>query len=209
VVDDDDNVRRALANLLGALGIHVETFVSAHEFMTRQHPNGPSCLILEMQLAGEHGLRVQHALQTAAWCPPLIFLTGYGTIPLCAQAMKAGAVDFLLKPVADEALLAAVATALEQDTRTRDSQRSHAELHKRIATLTPRERKVMSLLLTGARNKDIAAALGTSEKTIKAHRAHIMRKMQAGSIAKLVRMVAMVEVCESPTAQLQPIAHVG
>src|SRR5215813_11099509 len=134
VVDDDDNVRRALARLRGALGIHVETFASAREFMTRQRPDGPSCFILEVQLAGEHGLRVQHALQTAAWCPPLIFLTGYGTIiPMCAQAMKAGAVDFLLKPVADEALLAAVATALEQDARTRDSQRSHTELHQRLA----------------------------------------------------------------------------
>src|SRR5262249_21247212 len=146
--------------------------------MTRQRPDGPSCFILEVQLAGEHGLRVQHALQTAAWCPPLIFLTGYGTIiPMCAQAMKAGAVDFLLKPVADEALLAAVATALEQDARTRDSQRSHTELHQRLARLSPRERDVMSLLMTGVRNKAIAAALGRSEKTIKAHRARIKEKM--------------------------------
>jgi len=123
--------------------------------------------------------------------------------------MKSGAVDFLQKPVDDEDLLAAISTALEQDYRTRDSQRQHAALRQRVATLTPRERDVMDLVTTGLLNKEIAYALGTCEKTIKAHRARVMRKMQATSVAELVRMVAMVEMSEPHTAQFQPIPCVG
>jgi len=145
-------------------------------------------------------LRVQAALRTAAWRPPIIFITGYGTVPLCARAIKEGAIDFLQKPVDDEALLAAIATALEQDARTRDSQRHHAELQQRVATLTPRERDVLGLVTTGLLNKEIASALGTAEKTIKAHRANLMRKMQTGSIAELVRMVALLEMGAPQTA---------
>ena len=205
VVDDEVNVRSALARLIRALGMQVKAFASAREFLGCQRPEGPACLILDVRLAGENGLLVQEALRVAVWHPPIIFLTGHGTVPLCVRAMKAGAVDFLLKPVDDEALLAAIATALEQDYRTRDSQRHQAELRQRVATLTPRERAVMDLVITGLLNKEIAYTLGTGEKTIKAHRARVMQKMQATSVAQLVRMAAMVERCEPYPAQLQPI----
>jgi FixJ family two-component response regulator len=152
---------------------------------------------------------VQEALRAAACHPPIIFLTGHGTVSMCVRAMKAGAVDFLLKPVDDEALLAAISTALEQDYRTRDRRRHHAELLQRVAALTPREREVMGLVVTGLLNKEIAYALGTGEKTIKAHRARVMQKMQATSVAELVRMAALVEMSESHAAQLQPISYAG
>jgi RNA polymerase sigma factor (sigma-70 family) len=209
VVDDDVNVRRALARLIRSLGMQVETFASAREFLGYRRPDSPACLVLDVRLAGENGLMVQEALRATARRPPIIFLTGHGTVPMCVRAMKAGAVDFLLKPVDDEDLLAAISTALEQDYRTQDSQRQHAELHQRIATLTPREREVMGLVITGLLNKEIAYALGTSEKTIKAHRARVMQKMQATSVAELVRMAAMVEMCAPHTAQLQPIPCAG
>src|SRR5215467_10066375 len=190
VVDDDVNVRDALARLIRSLGMQVETFASAREFLKCQRPDGPACLVLDVRIAGDNGLIVQEALRTTVWRPPIIFLTGHGTVPMCARAMKAGAVDFLQKPVDDEALLVAISIALEQDCRTRDSQRQHAELHERIVTLTPRERAVMDLVITGLMNKEIAYALGTSEKTVKAHRARVMQKMQATSVAALVRMAA-------------------
>jgi FixJ family two-component response regulator len=189
--------------------MHVTTFASAREFLRCPRPEGPACLILDVRLAGEDGLRVQDTLRTAAWRPPIIFLTGYGTIPLCARAIKGGAIDFLQKPVDGEALRVAIATALEQDARTRDRQRHNAALQQRVATLTPREREVMGLVTAGLLNKEIAYALGTTEKTIKAHRTHIMRKMQAGSIAELVRMVAMLETGAPQTAQLHPISYAG
>src|SRR5215831_6076856 len=201
VVDDDVNLRSALARLIRSLGMQVETFASAREFLGCQRPDGPACLVLDVRLAGEDGLRVQESLRTAAWRPPIIFLTGHGTVPMCVRAMRGGAIDFLQKPVDDEDLLAAIATALEQDYRTRDSQRQHAELKQRVATLTPRERDVMGLVTTRLLNKEIAYTLGTCEKTIKAHRAHIMQKMQAMSIAELVRMVALVEMGEPTPAQ--------
>jgi FixJ family two-component response regulator len=209
VVDDDVNVRSALARLIRSLGMQVETFASAREFLGCQRPAGPTCLVLDVRLAGENGLMVQEALRAAVWHPPIIFLTGHGTVPMCVRAMKAGAVDFLLKPVDDEDLLAAISTALEQDYRTRDSQRRHAELLQRVATLTPREREVMGLVITGLLNKEIAYTLGTGEKTIKAHRARVMQKMQATSVAELVRMAALVEMGEPHPAQLQPSPCAG
>jgi len=209
VVDDDGSVRSALARLLRTHGMQVATFASAREFLRCPRPDGPACLILDVRLTGEDGLRVQEALWTAAWRPPIIFLTGYGTVPQCVRALKGGAIDFLQKPVDDEALLAAIATALEQDARTRDRQCQHAALQQRGATLTPRERDVLGLVTTGLLNKEIAAALGTVEKTIRAHRGSLMRKMHAGSIAELVRMVALLERGEPPMAQLEPLTSVG
>jgi FixJ family two-component response regulator len=200
VVDDDDHVRRALARLLRSLGMQVATFASAREFLRCERPDGPACLILDVRLPGENGLLVQQSLQAAVWCPPIIFLTGYGTIPMTVQAMKAGAVDFLQKPVDEDALLVAVAAALEQDQRLRERQRCMAVVHQRFATLTPREREVMALVITGLLNKEIACALGTSEKTIKAHRARMKEKMQAESLADLVRMAAIVGMGESQSA---------
>jgi FixJ family two-component response regulator len=193
VVDADSTVRHAVARLLRALGLCVETFASVREFLTHPRPDAPTCLILEVRLPGENGLLAQQALQATGGCPPVVFLTGYGTIPLCVRAMKQGAVDFLQKPIDDEALIAAVALALEQDQRLRHHRRSQAAVHQRAATLTPREREVMALLITGLLNKEIAHALGTSEKTIKAHRARIKAKMHATSLAELVRMAAIVE----------------
>jgi FixJ family two-component response regulator len=209
VVDDDVTVQRALARLIRSRGMQVKTFASAREFLRCPRPDGPACLILDVRLAGEDGLRVQDGLRTAAWRPPIIFITGYGTVPLCARALKGGAIDFLQKPVDDEALLEAIAIALEQDAHTRASQHHLAELLQRVATLTPRERDVMGLVATGLLNKEIASALGTTEKTIKAHRGNLMRKMQVASVAELVRMVALVEMGPPPRGQLQPLTSVG
>jgi FixJ family two-component response regulator len=200
VVDDESTTRRALARLIRSVGMQVETFASAREFMTCVRPDGPACLILDVRLPGENGLLVQQALHTAGGCPPIIFLTGYGTIPMCVRAMKQGAVDFLQKPVDEDALLAAIATALEQDQRRQNYQRTCGALQQRVATLTPREREVMALVITGLLNKEIAHALGTTEKTIKAHRARIKEKMQAVSLADLVRMAAIVGIGEPPSA---------
>jgi FixJ family two-component response regulator len=180
--------------------MQVVTFASAREFLRCGRPDGPACLILDIRLPGENGLLVHEHLQTAPCYPPVIFLTGHGTIPMAVQAMKAGAVDFLQKPVDEDALLAAVATALEQDNRLRDHQRHAAALQQRVATLTPREREVMALVITGLLNKEIAHALGTSEKTIKAHRARIKEKMQALSLAELVRMATIVGMGDPQTA---------
>jgi FixJ family two-component response regulator len=196
VVDDDSTVRTALARLLRSHGMQVETFASAREFLACGRPDGPACLIMDIRLPGENGLLVQQALQADEGSLPIIFLTGYGTISMCVRAMQRGAVDFLQKPVDADALLAAVAIALAQDTRLRDRQRAQAVWHQRVATLTPREREVMALVITGLLNKEIAYALGTSERTIKAHRARIKTKMQVGSLAELVRMAALIGMGE-------------
>jgi FixJ family two-component response regulator len=196
VVDDESHVRRALARLIRSLGMQVETFASAREFLKHPLPDGPACLVLDVRLVGENGLQVQQALQAAPRRLPIIFLTGYGTVPMCVQAMKGGAGDFLQKPVDEDALQAAIAIALAQDARTRDSQQHHAKLHQRVATLTPRERDVMGLVIRGLLNKEIASTLGTTEKTIKVHRTRVMQKMQATSVAELVRMAAIVGMGE-------------
>jgi FixJ family two-component response regulator len=209
VVDDDRTVRQALAGLLRARGMQVETFASAREFLGSSRPDGPACLLLEVRLAGENGLMVQEALRAVAHAPPIIFLTGYGTVPLAVQAMKAGAVDFLQKPVEAPALQAAIAIALAQDARARDRQHHQTELRQRFATLTPREREVLGLITSGLLNKEMAYVLGTTEKTIKTHRCHIKQKMQAGSVAHLVRMVLMVEMDEPQTAPPQPCRSTG
>jgi FixJ family two-component response regulator len=209
VIDDDSTVRNALARLIRSFGIQVQTFASAREFLGHQQPDGPACLLLDVRLAGENGLMVQEALRAVVDSPPIIFLTGYGTIPLCVQAMKAGAVDFLQKPVDAHALQAAIATALAQDARARDRQHQHTELHQRFATLTSREREVMGLITSGLLNKEIASVLGTTEKTIKVHRCSIKKKMWARSAAQLGRMVAMMEMDEPQTARPQPLPYTG
>jgi FixJ family two-component response regulator len=194
VVDDEASVRKAIARLLCSAGLHVETFASAHEFLRSPQPAGPACLVLDVRLSGENGLNVQDALRHQERCLPIIFLTGHGTVPLCAKALKAGAVDFLQKPCSDEDLLEAIATALAQDRCMQDAQGHRAELHRRAATLSPRERDVMALVVAGLLNKQVAAALGTSEKTVKVHRARVMQKMQATSLATLVRMADTVGI---------------
>ena len=163
VVDDDASVRCALARLIRSLGMQVETFASGREFLGCQVPDGPACLVLDVRLSGENGLVLQDALRTSERHLPIVFLTGHGTVPICAQALKAGAVDFLLKPVDEQDLLEAISRAIEVDCRTRDNRRKHAALAWRAKTLTPREREVMGLVITGLLNKQIADALGTCE----------------------------------------------
>jgi FixJ family two-component response regulator len=209
VVDDDASVRGALTRLIRSIGMQVETFASGREFLDCQVPDGPACLVLDVRLSGENGLVLQDALRTSERRLPIIFITGHGTVPLCAQALKAGAVDFLLKPVDEQDLLEAISRAIEADRCTQDDQRKRAALAWRVKTLTPREREVMALVVTGLLNKQIADALGTSEKTIKIHRAHVMQKMQAMSVAELVRMADTAGVGESHASQRQLLRSAG
>src|SRR5256884_4021362 len=188
VVDDDPAIRDALASLLRSVGLAVETFGSAQEFLNRQPPDGPACLVLDVRLPGLSGLDLQRALATAQLTLPIIFLTGYGDIPMTVQAMKAGAVEFLTKPFRDQELLDAIQQALERDRTTRDQRAKNEELYDRYDSLTPREREVMTLVVAGLLNKQIAGELGTSETTIKNHRHQLMEKMGADSVAELVKM---------------------
>jgi FixJ family two-component response regulator len=196
VVDDDDSVRCALARLIRSTGMQVETFASGQALLGCQIPDGPACLVLDVQLSEENGLVLQEALQRSERRLPIIFLTGHGSVPICARALKAGAIDFLLKPVDAQDLLAAISRAIEVDCCSQHSRRQCAALESRAETLTPREREVMAMVVTGLLNKQVAGILGTSEKTIKVHRAHVMQKMQATSFAELVRMADMVGLGE-------------
>jgi FixJ family two-component response regulator len=209
VVDDDASVRGALARLIRSVGMQVETFASGREFLSCQVPDGPACLVLDVRLSGENGLVLQDALRTSERRLPIVFLTGHGTVPICVQAMKAGAVDFLLKPVEEQDLLQAIYRAIEEDRCTQGNQRKCAELARRVQTLTPREREVMALVVTGLLNKQIADVLGTCEKTIKVHRTHVMQKMQAMSVAELVRIADTVGMGEAHASQRQPLRASG
>jgi FixJ family two-component response regulator len=188
VIDDDTAVREALQSLLRSVGLRVATFASAREFLTSQRPDAPACLVLDVRLPGLSGLDLQRELAAVEIDLPIIFITGHGDIPMSVQAMKAGAVEFLTKPFRDQDLLDAIAQALEQDRAARAQRAGLAELRERYEQLTPREREVMGLVVSGLLNKQIAAELGVSEITIKVHRGQVMQKMGAESLADLVRM---------------------
>lgn len=189
VVDDDPSVRRSLARLLRSAGYAVETFGSASELLAREPLSTPGCLILDVRLPGLSGLDLQAMLRAAGTEKATIFVSGLGDVPTSVRAMKEGAVDFLTKPIDDTQLLEAVERALAHDRAAREESAELSELRRRLATLTPREREVCALVATGRLNKQIAFLLGTSEKTIKVHRARVMTKMQTTSVAALVRAV--------------------
>ena len=188
IVDDDLSVRRSLQRLIRSAGWNAESFVSAQEFLARPGPGRPSCLVLDLQLPGLSGLELQKRMAEVGLEIPIVFLTGHGNIPTSVQAMKAGAVEFLTKPFDEHDLLQAIQEAIERDRRTRQQSAEKRELKNRYASLTAREGEIMEQVISGKLNKQIAAELMITEFTVKFHRGHIMRKMQADSLADLVRM---------------------
>jgi FixJ family two-component response regulator len=188
VVDDEPDVLKAVARLLRTEGFSVATFSSPREFLDRLDPDAPGCLVLDMSMPGISGLEVQEELEGRGCVLSVIFLTGRADVPTTVRAMKGGAADFLTKPVEDEDLLAAVRRAIERDTALRRDRAEAAEVQELLRTLTPREREVLEHVVSGELNKQIAGLLGTVEKTIKVHRARVMEKMKAASLADLVRL---------------------
>jgi FixJ family two-component response regulator len=201
VVDDDASVRKGLARLLKSAGFRSESCTSAEEFLNRwEREPTPGCVLLDIQMPGLDGLQLQKKLQTLRQAIPIIFITGHGDIPSSVSAMKAGAVDFLPKPIEDEVLLKAVGEAVARDRLERTERAEREAVARRFETLTPREREVMALVVRGMLNKQIALALGTSEKTVKIHRGRVMEKMKVPSVADLVRAAEKVDIAsDSPS----------
>ena len=194
VVDDDPSVRTSTERLVRSAGFKVHTFGSAKEFLASSRPEGPACLVLDVRLPGLSGLDLQRELTQAGFTVPIIFITGHGDIPMTVRAMKAGAVEFLTKPFRKQELLDAIRVAVERDRAMHKERSETAALRQRYEQLTPREREVMALVVTGLLNKQIARELATSERTIKFHRVHMMEKMEAESLAELVRMAGQLGI---------------
>ena len=188
VIDDDPSMRLALEDLVSTVGLEVRVFAAPQEFLQSKPPDAPGCLVLDVRLPGMSGLTFHKELANEGVALPVIFITGHGDIPMSVRAMKAGAVEFLSKPFHDQDLLDAIHAAIEQDRKRRLEATRLAELRERFATLTERERQIMSLVVIGRANKQIAAELTVSEMTVKVHRGQVMRKMHAGSLPELVRM---------------------
>jgi FixJ family two-component response regulator len=194
VVDDDSAIREALKSLLASMGMQVEVFGSAVEFLKAKQADIPSCLVLDVRLPGVSGLDFQAELAKANIQVPIIFITGHGDIPMTVRAMKAGAVEFLTKPIRDQDLLDAVQLALDKDRARRDADKAVSSVRARYELLTPREQEVMALVTSGLMNKQIAAEMDVSEITAKVHRGNVMRKMSAKSLAELVRMADLLDI---------------
>jgi FixJ family two-component response regulator len=194
IVDDDLSVRRTTERLVRTAGFNVQTFTSAREFLKNPRPDGPACLILDVRMPGLDGMQLQRELAQSGINIPIIFITGHGDIPMSVRAMKAGAVEFLTKPFRSQSLLEAIRSAIERDRSAHKERSDSGELRARYEQLTTREREVMTLVVTGMLNKQVAGELTTTERTIKFHRANIMQKMQAESLADLVRMAGKLGV---------------
>lgn len=200
VVDDDQAMRTSLQWLIESTGMSVQTYESADVFLASYYPGRPGCLLLDVRMPGMSGLDLQGHLAREGYRLPVIMITGHGDVAMAVKAMKAGAVDFIEKPFHDEDLLRSIGRALDEDQRNRASQATRAGIAARLAELTPREHEVMAMVTEGKANKDIAAALGVSAKTVEAHRARVMEKMRAESLAELVRM-ALIAAPEGPATR--------
>jgi len=205
VVDDDSAVRDSLRRLITSVGFMVEVFPSAQAFMRARRADAPGCLVLDVRLPGLSGLDLQRELADTDAALPIIFLTGHGDIPMSVRAMKAGAVEFLTKPFREQDLLDAIRSAIERDRAARQERQELAELRGRYALLTPRERDVLAGIVAGLLNKQIAGELGTSEVTVKEQRGHLMRKMQAGSVADLVRFASRLGIPSAGSGPSLPV----
>lgn len=202
VIDDDKDVREALADLLQSVGLHAELFGSVQEFVDRAVPSRPVCLVLDVRLPGRSGIDFQKDLVKQGVYLPIVFISGHADVPMSVGAMKAGAIEFLTKPIRQQDLLDAIQSAIEQDRAQREGERTITEMRKRFSALTARERDVMTRVVLGHPNKRIAAEIGISEGTVKLHRGQVMRKMKAQSLAELVRMADKLASPDSKSSHL-------
>lgn len=198
VLDDDASVRSSLERLVRSVGLEVKSFPSASEFLNHDVPDRPSCVVLDVRMPGLSGLDLQECLSAAGRTAPMIFITGHGTVPMSVRAMRAGAVNFLQKPFEDQEILDSIHQAIDRELDDRRERGRRQEIERQLNVLTPREREVFGLVVAGLPNKRIASKLGTSEKTIKVHRARVMEKMHAGSLAGLVQMAYEARLVAGP-----------